>query len=432
MRRRVVITGMGAITPLGNDLKTTWQAVINGSSGIGLITRFDASTFPVKIAGEVRDFQFDCSLLPRDCSGLVGRSAQLGIAAARMALEDAGLALPAEEQPVMGISLGADEEYIPLRMIPSFFNRDYVYRAYADPWTLLMRRRCRNLLLRESFFPSAGGRIWARQYTAVLFNLRGPASTVHTACSSSGHAIGQAKRFIESGDCDIALAGGHCSMLTEHAVAGFYLLGTLSTRNDDPLRASRPFDRTRDGFVMSEGAGMLILEELSHAQKRGARIYAELTGCGSSSNAYRITDSPPDGRGGDLCMKRALADAGKDITAIDYINAHGTATVLNDKSETLSIKNVFGPRAYKIPVSSTKSMHGHLVNATSAVELIITVLAVRDNIIPPTTNLTVPDPACDLDYVPNTAREKTVRAALSNSLAFGGQNIALVVEKFSG
>ena len=431
MRRRVVITGMGAITPLGNDLKTTWQAVINGSSGIGLITRFDASTFPVKIAGEVRDFQFDCSLLPRDCSGLVGRSAQLGIAAARMALEDAGLLLPAEEQPVMGICLGADEEYIPLRLIPSFFNQDYVYRAYVDPYA------AHALALQES--PAAGKLFSFRRradlgtaVTAVLFNLRGPASTVHTACSSSGHAIGQAKRFIESNDCDIALAGGHCSMLTEHAVAGFYLLGTLSTRNDDPLRASRPFDRTRDGFVMSEGAGILILEELSHAQKRGARIYAELTGCGSSSNAYRITDSPPDGRGGDLCMKRALADAGKDITAIDYINAHGTATVLNDKSETLSIKNVFGPRAYKIPVSSTKSMHGHLVNATSAVELIITVLAVRDNIIPPTTNLTVPDPACDLDYVPNTAREKTIRAALSNSLAFGGQNIALVVEKFSG
>ena len=431
MRRRVVITGMGAITPLGNDLKTTWQAVINGSSGIGLITRFDASTFPVKIAGEVRDFQFDCSLLPRDCSGLVGRSAQLGIAAARMALEDAGLLLPAVEQPVMGISLGADEEYIPLRNIPDFFNRDYLYRAYTDPWSahaqMLQASSQRGKLFSFRRRADIGSAV-----ISLLFNLRGPASTVHTACSSSGHAIGQAKRFIESGDCDIALAGGHCSMLTEHAVAGFYLLGTLSTRNDDPLRASRPFDRTRDGFVMSEGAGMLILEELSHAQKRGARIYAELTGCGSSSNAYRITDSPPDGRGGDLCMKRALADARKSIDGIDYINAHGTSTVLNDKSETLSIKKVFGERAYQIPVSSTKSIHGHLVTASSAVELILCVLAVRDHIIPPTANLAVPDPACDLDYVPNTAREKKLRAVLSNSLAFGGQNCSLVIEHFSG
>ena len=313
MRRRVVITGMGAITPLGNDLKTTWQAVINGRSGIGLITRFDASTFPVKIAGEVRDFQFDCSLLPRDCSGLVGRSAQLGIAAARMALEDAGLLLPAVEQPVMGISLGADEEYIPLRNIPDFFNRDYLYRAYTDPWTLHTRRRCRNRLQRESFFPSGGGQTWAQQLPLFCLISAGR----HPRCIRPAHQAGtlsaRPSGLSKAATVIYALAGGHCSMLTEHAVAGFYLLGTLSTRNDDPLRASRPFDRTRDGFVMSEGAGMLILEELSHAQKRGARIYAELSGCGSSSNAYRITDSPPDGRGGDLCMKRALADAGKDI-----------------------------------------------------------------------------------------------------------------------
>jgi 3-oxoacyl-[acyl-carrier-protein] synthase II len=431
MKRRVVITGMGAITPLGNDLQTTWRAVVNGCSGIGPITRFDASTFPVKIAGEVKNFQFDCSVLSRDCAQLVGRSAQLGIAAARMAIEDAGLECYANERPVMGISLGADEEYIPLRLIPEFFNRDYLYPAYSDPYAAHAQ------VLQHS--PAAGKLFSFRRradlctaVSAVLFHLRGPASTAHTACSSSGHAIGQAKRFIENGDCDCVLTGGHCSMLTEHAVAGFYLLGTLSTRNDDPSRASRPFDHNRDGFVMSEGAGMLVLEELCHAQNRGARIYAELSGCGSSSNAYRITDSPPDGRGGDLCMKRALADAGKDISAIDYINAHGTATVLNDKSETLSIKNVFGARAYQIPVSSTKSMHGHLVNASSAVELIITALAVRHNIIPPTANLTQPDPACDLDYVPNTARETTVRAAISNSLAFGGQNIALVVEKFRG
>ena len=221
-------------------------------------------------------------------------------------------------------------------------------------------------------------------------------------------------------------------MLNEFSVAGFHLLGTLSTSNNEPQRASRPFDRTRNGFVMSEGAGILILEELSHAQKRGARIYAELSGYGSSSNAYRITDSPPDGSGGDLSMQRALADAQKNTTDVDYINAHGTATVLNDKSETLSIKKVFGEQAYKIPVSSTKSMIGHLVTASSAVELITACLALRDNIVPPTINLETLDPACDLDYVPKSAREKQVRVALSNSFAFGGQNATLIVEKFDG
>jgi 3-oxoacyl-[acyl-carrier-protein] synthase II len=238
--------------------------------------------------------------------------------------------------------------------------------------------------------------------------------------------------MIEGGDCAVVIAGGHCSMLNEITLAGFHLLGTLSTSMNDPQRASRPFDRTRDGFVMSEGAGILILEELSHAQKRGARIYAELSGYGSSSNAYRITDSPPDGSGGDLCMQRAIADARKNTTDIDYINAHGTATVLNDKSETLSIKKVFGEQAYKIPVSSTKSMIGHLVTASSAVELITACLALRDNIVPPTINLETLDPACDLDYVPNRAREKQIRVALSNSFAFGGQNVTLIVEKFDG
>jgi len=431
MRRRVVITGLGAVTPLGNDLKTTWQAVMNGCSGIGPITGFDASTFPVKIAGEVKIFSFDYTQLPRDCSGLVGRSAQLGIAAARMALEDAGIDLTGEDPFRRGISVGADEEYIPLKNIPKFLNRDYLYRAYTNPWSghaqaLQVSPRSGKLLSfrRRADIGSA--------VISLLFNLRGPICVSHTACASSGHAISKAKQLIESGDCDMVLAGGHCSMLTEHAVAGFYLLGTLSTRNDDPLRASRPFDRTRDGFVISEGAGMLILEELTSARRRGARIYAELSGCGSSSNAYRITDSPPDGRGGDQCMMRALADARKNISDIDYINAHGTSTVLNDKSETLSIKNVFGEQAYKIPISSTKSMHGHLVNASSAVELIICVLALRDSIIPPTANFNAPDPACDLDYVPNIARGKRLRAVLSNSLAFGGQNCALVIEKFSG
>jgi len=431
MRRRVVITGMGAITPLGNTLRETWEGIVNGRSGIGLITAFDASSFPVRIAGEAKNFQFDSSRLPQDCLDLLGRSPQLGITAAQLALKDADLELQKEDPRQIGISLGSDEEYIQLKILPDFFHRDALYAAHNDPWAAHAG------MLRLS---SVTGKLFSFRKRAdigsatlaIMLHIAGPIATAHTACSSSGHAIGKAKRMIEGGDCAVVIAGGHCSMLNEITLAGFHLLGTLSTSNDKPQRASRPFDRTRDGFVMSEGAGILILEELSHAQKRGARIYAELSGYGSSSNAYRITDSPPDGSGGDLCMQRALADARKNTTDIDYINAHGTATVLNDKSETLSIKKVFGEQAYKIPVSSTKSMIGHLVTASSAVELITACLALRDNIVPPTINLETLDPACDLDYVPNSAREKQIRVALSNSFAFGGQNVTLIVEKFDG
>ena len=431
MRRRVVITGMGAITPLGNTLRETWEGIVNGRSGIGLITAFDASSFPVRIAGEAKNFQFDSSRLPQDCLDLLGRSPQLGITAAQLALKDADLELQKEDPRQIGISLGSDEEYIQLKILPDFFHRDALYAAHNDPWAAHAG------MLRLS---SVTGKLFSFRKRAdigsatlaIMLHIAGPIATAHTACSSSGHAIGKAKRMIEGGDCAVVIAGGHCSMLNEKTLAGFHLLGTLSTSMSDPQRASRPFDRTRDGFVMSEGAGILVLEELSHAQKRGARIYAELSGYGSSSNAYRITDSPPDGSGGDLCMQRALADARKNTTDIDYINAHGTATVLNDKSETLSIKKVFGEQAYKIPVSSTKSMIGHLVTASSAVELITACLALRDNIVPPTINLETLDPACDLDYVPNSAREKQIRVALSNSFAFGGQNVTLIVEKFDG
>jgi 3-oxoacyl-[acyl-carrier-protein] synthase II len=267
---------------------------------------------------------------------------------------------------------------------------------------------------------------------AITCGAQGPVDTSHTACSSSGHAIGKAKRMIENGDCNVVITGGHCAMISEFAVAGFHLLGTLSTRNDEPQRASRPFDLDRDGFVIGEGAGILVLEELNHALRRGARIYAELAGYGSSSNSYRLTDTPPDGKGGDIAMQRALEDAGLDASGVGYINAHGTATLLNDRSETLAIKHVFGHRAHNIPVSSSKSMIGHLVCASSAAELIITVMAVKENIIPPTINLEHPDPLCDLDYVPNTARRQELGAALSNSFAFGGQNASLVVAKFKG
>jgi 3-oxoacyl-[acyl-carrier-protein] synthase II len=431
MKRRVVITGLGAVTPLGNNLQTTWEGIINSRSGIGHISRFDSATFPVRIAGEVKNFSFDDSVLPRGCAELVSRSARLCIAAAHMAVQDSGITIADENPYRVGISLGADEEYLQFNMIHKVFHQELIHRAFQSPGAAHAKALGASPLL---------GKIWSFRKKAdigatlvsILCGIRGPVRASNTACSSSGHALGAAKRLIENGDCDAVVAGGQCSLISEFSIAGFYLLGTLSTQNSDPPRASRPFDRNRDGFIMGEGAGILILEELSHAQKRGARIYAELSGYGSSSNAYRITDTPPDGSGGDLCMKRALADAQKNTTDVDYINAHGTATQLNDKSETLSIKKVFGERAYKIPISSSKSMLGHLVTASSAVELIISTLALKDNILPPTINLDTPDPDCDLDYIPNYAREQEVRVALSNSFAFGGQNATLIVEKFSG
>ncbi len=431
MERRVVITGMGAMTPLGNSLETTWQGIINGRSGVDYITVFNASTFPVKIAAEVKNFTPDLAAVPQNMQLLTGRSALFSLETSKMALMDAGLDLTRENPNRIGISLGGDEEYQRFSMLNEIYDQRFIHRSFIEGLDVYIE------MLQHS---SALARLWSyRKKTdisskllSIVYNTKGPVESSHTACSSSGHAIGKAKRLIENADCDIIIAGGHCSMVSEFSVAGFHLLGTLSTRNDAPQRASRPFDLDRDGFIIGEGAGMLILEELRHAQNRGARIYAELLGYGSSSNAYRLTDTPPDGRGGDIAMVRALKDARTDASAVDYINAHGTATMLNDRSETLSIKKVFRDKAYGIPVSSSKSMLGHLVNASSAVELIITTMAVKENITPPTINLEKADPQCDLDYVPGTAREQEISIALSNSFAFGGQNASLVVAKFRG
>ncbi len=431
MTRKVVITGLGVISPIGNDLKTTWQGIINGASGIKRISGFDASTFPVQIAGEITDFSFDTSLLPEELQNLTGRSIQLGIEASGMALKDSGLELKKEDPVKIGVSLGGDEEYIKIGNIENIYAKDLVHNAFVEGQNAYCH------LLKHS--PSVAKTWSARRRTdtgtkilSLLYNLQGPLETSHTSCSSSGHALGKAKRLIEDGDCDIVLSGGHCSMLSEFSVGGFHLLGTLSTRNDEPHRASRPFDLDRDGFIMGEGAGIVILEELEHAKKRGAHIYAEFAGYGSSSNAYRLTDTPPDGRGGDLSMLRAVNDAGANKKEVSYINAHGTATLVNDRSETLSIKKVFGDQAYNIPISSSKSMLGHLVCSSSAVEFAITTLAVKENIVPPTTNLETPDPKCDLDYIPGQARETEVNLALSNSFAFGGQNATLAIKKFKG
>ena len=431
MKRRVVITGMGMITPLGNDLVTTWDGILQGKSGIGKITIFDASKFPVRIAGEVKNFSSDSSQLQPSMQIFAGRSVLLGIEAARMAIQDSGLELEREDPRRIGVSIGGDEEYQEFSMMPMLYDMQYAYRAFVDGMPAYCKLLNHATLL---------AKLWAfRKKTdigskllALTFNIRGPSETSHTACSSSGHALGKAKRLIEQGECDIMITGGHCSMISEFSIAGFYLLGTLSTCNETPERACRPFDLNRDGFVMGEGAGMVVLEELEHARRRKARIYAELAGYGSSSNAYRLTDTPPDGRGGDIAMRRALEDGGIDYSEVSYINAHGTGTILNDRSETRSIKNIFKERAVSIPVSSSKSMLGHLVCSSSAVELVITTLAVTHDVIPPTINYETPDPECDLDYVPNTAREQEVKVALSNSFAFGGQNATLAVRKFIG
>jgi len=428
MKRKVVVTGMGAITPLGNSLDATWDGIVNGRSGVGVVTIFDASTFPVRIAGEVKNFI--PAPLSEDLSLFAGRSALLCLETAKMAIADSGIDPAREDTARIGISLGGDEEYQHFGMMQEIYNIDYVYRGFSEGGNAYSEMLKHSKTL-SKIWPIRKKTDIGAKLLSLTYNLRGPVESSHTSCSSSGHALGKAKRLIENGDCDVVIAGGHCSMISEFSIAGFHLLGTLSTCNDEPQRASRPFDLNRDGFIIGEGAGILVLEELGRAQKRGARIYAELSGYGSSSNAYRLTDTPPDGRGGDISMQRALQDAGAGIDRVDYINAHGTGTLLNDRSETLSVKNVFGERAYAVPVSSSKSMLGHLVCSSSAVELVITVMAVRHNIIPPTINYETPDPLCDLDYVPNTAREQKVGLALSNSFAFGGQNATLVVEKYT-
>ena len=431
MKRQVAITGLGAVTPLGNDLAQTWNGVVEGRSGITRLTQFDASTFPVQIAGEVKNFVPDPVTLPAELARLVGRSTEFCLATSRMALADAGLELQRCDTARVGIALGGDEEYLHFARFNELFAKDYVYQAFADgssAHNLMLAKSC-DLAKQWAFRKKTdiGSKLLAIQH-----QVRGPAETSHTSCSSSGHAIGKAKRLIENNDCDIVIAGGHCSMISEFSVAGFYLLGTLSTRNDDPAGSSRPFDLNRDGFIIGEGSGILILEELEHARKRGATIYALLSGFGSSSNAYRLTDTPPDGRGGDLAMQRSLEDAGLNREQVQYINAHGTGTLLNDASETRSIKNLFGDLAYKIPISSSKSMLGHLVCSSSAVELVITTMALHTGIVPPTINLETPDPKCDLDYVPLTARELSIDVALSNSFAFGGQNASLTIQRYRG
>jgi len=426
MERRVVITGMGAVTPLGLDLKTTWENLMRAKSGIGHISLFDATTFPVQIAAEVKDFDESAINLPEGIEHFTSRSTKFCLAATQEAKQDSCLNLDTVDPTMFGISIGGNEENTKLSNFgDAFAEKDIFYS---------LQNRDLSYYNHSNFL----GQIWAVRRCAhtssnilsILYNAQGPVSTSSTACASSAQAIGKAMRMIEYGDADIMITGGCDSIIGEFSVAGFGLLGALSQNNKDPERASRPFDLKRDGFVLGEGAGILIMEELGHAKARGAKIIAEITGFGTSSNAYRITDSPPDGRGADQAMRLALEDAGLSPEDIDYINAHGTSTLINDRSETQAIKKVFGKDAYRTPISSNKSMLGHLIASAGTIELIVSVLTIQKNIIPPTINYEIPDPDCDLDYVPNEPREYEVNSILSNSFAFGGQNASLVAERY--
>src|SRR5262245_32044855 len=425
--RRVVVTGMGMVTPMGPDLESTWSALLAGRSGVGPIELFDARTFPTRIAAEVKDFRLDDYLLDTRRRAEHSRNTQFALAAAQMAMTDSGLAetKPELDRSRFGVYLGSGEGQ---QDFPRFVN--LVYRTTHDgrvdtaEFTRLGVKELHPIREAEQEPGTPSGHL------ASLFGARGPNANCLTACAASSQAIGEAFELIRRGRADVIRSGGTHSMIHPFGVTGFTLLTALSTRNDEPTRASRPFDRDRDGFILGEGAGMLILEELEHAKARGAGIYGEIVGYGSTADAFRITDSHDEGRGAIACMKEALADARLDPADIDYINAHGTSTAVNDSIETLAMKRSFGEAAYRVGISSTKSMMGHLIAAAGSVEAIVCLLTIRDGVLPPTVNLDNPDPQCDLDYIPHVAREQSVDVTLSNSFGFGGQNITLILRRF--
>lgn len=427
MRRRVVVTGIGAITPLGQDPESFWGGLREGKSGIGRITLFDASEFPTKIAGEVKDF--DLGRFGEKASDWqeCGRNIWFAVAAAKQAVADAGIRDNGFDPERTGVYLGAGEGRQDFFNFVNLIARSYKRDAHRVDSARFIADGLRDMSGRRETEQEPG---MSASHLAELFDARGPNFNCLTACAASSQAIGEATEIIRRGDADVMISGGTHSMLHPFGVTGFNLLTALSTRNEAPDKASRPFDRDRDGFVIGEGAGMVILEDLEHARRRGAKIYGEITGYGTTADAFRVTDTHPEGRGAIACMRQALAHAGLGPDAIQYINAHGTSTDVNDRVETLAIKEVFGEQAKKIPVSSIKSMTGHLIAAAGSVEAIACLLAIRDGVLPPTINYETPDPDCDLDYVPNEAREATLTHTLSNSFGFGGQNISLVISRF--
>ncbi len=427
-RRRVVITGMGCITPLGVRVEQLWKNLIAGASGVGLTTVFDASEFPTKISAEVRGWSIADEGQDEQAWRFCGRHTRFAAGAALQAMADAGLPKGLPSDPTrLGIYLGSGEGQ------QDFESFTDMMMAAIEGETLDVAKFTRLGL--ETLHPLSEVEQEPNMpagHLAGLFDAQGPNLNCLTACAASSQAIGEAAEIVRRGEADVMLSGGTHSMIHPFGVTGFNLLTALSTRNDEPTRASRPFDNDRDGFVLGEGAAMVVLEDLEHALKRGAKIHGELLGYGSTADAYRITDTHPEGRGAASCIRMALADAGLGLHDIHYINAHGTSTSVNDRVETLAIKNVFGEHAYKIPVSSTKSMMGHLIAAAGATELIVCLLAIRDGLLPPTINYETPDPDCDLDYVANKVRAARCDHALSNSFGFGGQNISLIVGRYRG
>lgn len=413
MGRRVVVTGVGLVTPLGTGVEKTWSALCAGKSGIGPITRFDASEVGVNIAAEVKDFQVE-DHIDKKVAKHLDLFVQYAVAAAGEALRNAGLRITDENAPriasIMGCGLGG---------LPTIEK----YHQVA------MEKGTKRIT--PFFIPMVIPNMGAGQIS-IIYGTKGPNLSLTTACAAGTHAVGEAFRSIVHDECDVAITGGSESVICPLAVGGFHAMKALSTRNDQPEKASRPFDRDRDGFIISEGAGVLILEELEHALARGAKIYAEVAGYGLSSDGYHMAAPPEDGNGAARCMRMALQDAGMSPEDLDYINAHGTSTPLNDVVETRAIKTVFGDQAYKLAVSSTKSMTGHMLGGAGGIEAVFTALAIKHQIAPPTMNLENQDPECDLDYVPNQARKMKIRAAMSNSFGFGGTNAVLIMKQYEG
>ncbi|KPK41726.1 MAG: 3-oxoacyl-ACP synthase [Omnitrophica WOR_2 bacterium SM23_29] len=412
MERRVVVTGLGAITPIGNTKEAFWRSLLEGRSGAARLTQFDPTGFDCQIAAEVKNFDPSKYITNAKELRRMERFVQFAVCCAKMAVEDAGLDLSKEDPYRVGVIVGSG-----IGGLKTIQDQTLVWKEKGPS-------RLAPLLIPMLIVNMAPGQI------SITLGVKGPNSCIATACASGNHAIGDSFKVIQRGDADAMITGGSEACIVPTGVGGFCALKALTTRNDDPEHASRPFDKNRDGFLMGEGCGIAVLESLEHAQKRGSKIYAEIVGYGMSGDAYHMTAPDPDGEGAAESMRRALKDGKISPKDVSYINAHGTSTQLNDKVETVAIKKVFGEYAYKVAVSSTKSMTGHLLGAAGGVEFIASVMAVKEDTIPPTINYEAPDPDCDLDYVPNKARRAKVNVVISNALGFGGHNACLAVKKF--
>jgi len=411
-KRRVVVTGLGVVSPVGNSVKAAWDNVLAGKSGIAPITSFDIADFPVRFGGEIRDFDVS-QYIPKKDARRMGAFIHYGIAAASQAIEDSGIQITESNASRAGVAIGSG--------IGGLHGIENAYHAYLDGGP----RKISPFFVPGNIINMIAGNL------SIMYGLKGPNIAIVTACTTSTHNIGVAARTIAYGDADIMVAGGAEMTTCPTGIGGFASARALSTRNDDPAAASRPWDQDRDGFVLSDGAGIIVLEEYEQARARGANIYAEISGFGMSGDAFHMTQPSEGGEGPAQCMDAALADAGLNHADVDYINAHGTSTPAGDIAETLAIKRSFGELAGQVAISSTKSMTGHLLGAAGGIEAVFTLLAIRDQVAPPTINLENPDPQCDLDYVPNTAREMKISTAISNSFGFGGTNGTLVFHRLS-